>query len=116
MTGSPRRMPRFLVIHPIDQKLFLSVAESDGGQEGGTRIDVIDLSTGQERVLVNTSIGAITALTVDWARDGRVYWADIVNKRIESVLMYDEERQVVVSEGVVEVVGLAVSESWLYWA
>ena len=116
MTGSPRRMPRFLVIHPVDQKLFLSVAESDGGQEGGTRIDVIDLSTGQERVLVNTSIGAITALTVDWARDGRVFWADIVNKRIESVLMSGEERQVVVSEGVVEVVGLAVSESWLYWA
>ena len=84
MTGSPRRMPRFLEIHPADQKLFLSVAESAGGQEGGSRIDVIDLSTGQERVLVNTTIGAITALTVDWARDGRVFWADIVNKRIES--------------------------------
>ena len=36
----------------------------------GTRIDVIDLSTGQERVLVNTSIGAISALTVDWSRGG----------------------------------------------
>ena len=116
MTGGQARRPRFLAIHPPDQKLFLSVAESSSGQEGGTRIDVIDLSTGQERVLVNTSIGAISALTVDWSKDGNVFWADIVNKRIESVSQEGKMRMVVVSEGVVEVVGLAVEGSWLYWA
>ena len=116
MTGSQRRMPRFLVIHPADQKLFLSVAETAAVQEGGARIDVIDLSTGEERVLVNTSIGAISALTVDWSHDGNVFWADIVNKRIESVTREGENRRVVVNEGVVEVVGLAVEGDWLYWA
>ena len=55
-------------------------------------------------------------MTVDWAMDGDLYWADIVNKKIEAVTRDGEDRREVVSEGIVEIVGLAVQFSWLYWA
>ena len=46
-----------------------------------------------------------------------VYWADIINKRLEAISGDGTGgRRVVVSEGVVEPVGLAVEGMWLYWA
>ena len=116
MIGSEERRPRFLAIHPPDQQLFLSVAGALTGEEGGTSIDAIDLITGELRGLVSTNIGAVSGMAVDWAEDGLIYWADIVNKRIEAVTRSGEERRVVVSEGIVEVVGLCVQGGWLYWA
>ena len=116
MIGSEERRPRFLAIHPPDQQLFLSVAGALTGEEGGTGIDVIDLNTGELTGLVSSNIGAVSGMAVDWAQDGLLYWADIVNKRIEAVTRNGEERRVVVSEGIVEVVGLCVQDDWLYWA
>ena len=116
MIGSDKRRPRFLAIHPQDQQLFLSVAGALTGEEGGTSIDVIDLITGELRGLVSTNIGAVSGMAVDWALKGLIYWADIVNKRIEAVTRSGEERRVVVSEGIVEAVGLCVQGDWLYWA
>lgn len=118
LTGGEDRRPRFLAIHPPDQKLFLSVAGEYfvPGEEGGSRIDVIDLTTGQDRMLLDSNIGSVSGMTVDWATDGHLYWADILNKRIEAVTRDGEDRREVVSEGIVEIVGLAVQFSWLYWA
>ena len=118
LTGSEDRRPRFLAIHPPDQKLFVSVAGEYlvPGEEGGSRIDVIDLTTGKDRTLLDSNIGSVSGMTVDWAMDGDLYWADIVNKKIEAVTRDGEDRREVVSEGIVEIVGLAVQFSWLYWA
>ena len=55
------------------------------GEEGGSRIDVVDLTTGKDRTLLDSNIGSVSGMTVDWAMDGGLYWADIVNKKIEAV-------------------------------
>ena len=114
--GSDDRRPRFLALHPAAQLLFVSVAGQFSGEEGGDRIDRVQLSSGAVSPLVNTSIGAVSGMTVDWSDQGHLYWADIVNKKIEAVSVGGGERRVVVSEGMVEVVGLAVEQDWLYWA
>jgi len=116
MAGNDGRRPRFLALHPTAQQLFFSVARERSADEGGDRIEVIDLRTGLDKTIVNASIGAISAMTVDWALDGDLFWADITLKKIEAVSRDGQLRRVVVSEGIVEIVGLSVQGSWLYWA
>ena len=116
LVGSEERRPRFLAIHPPAQLLFLSVAGEFTGEEGGSRIDKIDLTSGEDRVLVTSDIGAVSGMTVDWEQEGHLYWADIVNKKIEAVSLAGEDRRLVISEGVEEIVGLSVQGAWLYWA
>ena len=116
LVGSEERRPRFLAIHPPAQLLFLSVAGEFTGEEGGSRIDRIDLTSGEDRVLVTSDIGAVSGMTVDWDQEGHLYWADIVNKKIEAVSLAGEGRRLVISEGVEEIVGLSVQGAWLYWA
>ena len=57
LTGGEDRRPRFLAIHPPDQKLFVSVAGEYlvPGEEGGSRIDVIDLTTGKDKTLLDSN-------------------------------------------------------------
>ena len=69
-------------MHPGRQVLYVSMAGEFSGEEGGARLEMIMLGSGERSVLVNTSVGAITALTVDVEEDGQVYWADIINKRL----------------------------------
>ena len=116
MRGGPLDRPRFIVVHPNRQMLYVSMAGEFSGEEGGARLESIKLGDGERKVLVEDDIGAITALTVDTEDLGEIYWADIINKRLEAVSDKPEERRVVVSEGVVEPVGLAIEKSWLYWA
>merc|ERR1719430_1525280 len=88
-------------------------------EEGGDRIEAISLVTGERRVLVRASVGAISALAVDIEDpEGQLYWADLKHKRLEAVNSEVDpvDRRVVVGEGVVEPVVLAVLGSWLYWA
>ena len=49
---------------------------------------MVDLTSGADSILVNTSIGAVSGMTVDWSEE---------------------------HEGVMEVVGLAVQAHWLYY-
>ena len=78
---------------------------------------MMELTTGERSMLVNTRVGAIIALALDVEENGQVYWIDIINKRLKVVNAYGtKERRVVVIEGVVEPVGLAVEGMWLYWA
>ena len=44
------------------EKLFVRVAGQFSGEEGGNRIDMVDLTTGADSILVNTSIGAVSGL------------------------------------------------------
>ena len=44
------------------EKLIVSVAGQFSGEEGGNRIDMVDLTTGADSILVNTSIGAVSGL------------------------------------------------------
>jgi len=117
LVGGTMDRPRFIAVHPGRQVLYVSMAGEFSGEEGGARLEKMVLGSGERSVLVNTSVGAITALTVDVEEEGQVYWADIINKRLEAIK--DDiggDRRVVVSEGVVEPVGLAIEDSWLYWA
>lgn len=117
MMGGTMDRPRFIAIHPTRQMLYVSMAGEFSGEEGGARLEMIELGTSERVVLVNTSVGAITALAVDTEEGGEVYWADIINKRLEAISGDGTGgRRVVVSEGVVEPVGLAVEGMWLYWA
>jgi low density lipoprotein receptor-related protein 5/6 len=117
LVGGPADQPRLLAIHPGRQTLYVSMAGEYTGEEAeGGRIEAVSLLTGERRVLVQTSVGAVTALTVDTEEpEGELYWADIVLKRLEAAGP-DGTRRLVVSEGVVEPVGLAVLGRWLYWA
>ena len=40
----------------------MSVAGQFSGQEGGNRIDMVDLTTGADSILVNMSIGAVSGV------------------------------------------------------
>ena len=117
LVGGDEIQPRLLALHPPTQQLVVSMAGELGG--AGARLEVLSLATGERRLLVEAAVGAITALTMDRAEDGQAYWADIIHKRLEAVEVVAEkggDRRVVVSEGVVEPVGLAVLGQWLYWA
>ena len=116
LVGGDEIQPRLLALHPPSQQLVVSMAGELGG--AGARLEVLSLATGVRRLLVEAAVGAITALTMDRADTGQAYWADIIHKRLEAVEVVVEggERRVVVSEGVVEPVGLAVLGQWLYWA
>ena len=117
VVGGPGEQPRLLALHPARQQLYISLAGEFAGAGAGARLEVLELATGERRTLVETSVGSVTALTVDTEKTaGQVYWADILNKRLEAVGADGTGRRTVVGEGVVEPVGLAVLGSWLYWA
>ena len=64
----------FLMVFPVYTTwlLFLSVAGEFTGEEGGSRIDRIDLTSGEDRVLVTSDIGAVSGMTVDWDQEGHL--------------------------------------------
>ena len=78
MLGGTMDRSRFIAIHPTRQMLYVSMAGEFSGEEGGARLEMIELGTSERVVLVNTSVGAITALAVDTEDGGQVYWADII--------------------------------------
>ena len=116
LVGGDELQPRLLALHPPSQQLVVSMAGELGG--ASARLEALSLVSGERRLLVEASVGAITALTIDRASDGQAYWADIIHKQVEAVELVGEngDRRVVVNEGVVEPVGLAVLGQWLYWA
>ena len=117
LVGGEGTQPRLLALHAATQQLVVSMAGDYSAEEGRARLETIDLATADRRLLVETSVGAVTALTVDAEeQECQVYWADIIHKRLESVGGDGSGRRVVVGEGVVEPVGLAVMGDWLYWA
>ena len=75
---------------------------------------MFELGNSERVVLVITSVGEITALTVDTEYGGQVSWGNIINKRLEAISGDGTvDRRVVVSEGVMEPVELAVEGMWL---
>ena len=78
MLGGTMDRSRFIAIHPTRQMLYVSMAGEFSGEEGGARLEMIELGTSERVVLVNTSVGAITALVVDTEDGGQVCWADII--------------------------------------
>ena len=118
LLGGRSEQPRLLALHPARQQLYVSLEGEFTGEGAEARLEAVSLVTGVRKVLLRTSPGAITALTADTEDlQGHLYWADIIHKRLEAVSGEGSlERRVVVSEGVVEPVGLAVLGQWLYWA
>ena len=112
MVGGGEDLPRLLAIFPLKQILFVSMS---GEAPGGARLDMIHLQTGNKSPLVNTSVGEITAMAVD-SETSSVYWTDIILKRMDWIVLESRERRTLISEGLIEPVGLAVQGAWVYWA
>ena len=55
------------------EKLFVSVAGQFSDEEGGNRIGMVDLTTGADSILVNTSIGAVSGVVGLAVQDHRLY-------------------------------------------
>jgi low density lipoprotein receptor-related protein 5/6 len=112
LQGGGEDLPRLLAIFPLRQILFVSIS---GEAPGGARLDMIHLQTGEKLPLVNTSMGEITAMAVD-PDTSSVYWTDIILKRMDWIVLETRERRTLISEGLIEPVGLAVQGAWVYWA
>ena len=112
LVGGAEDLPRLLAIFPRRQILFVSMS---GEAAGGARLDMIHLQTGEKSPLVNTSVGEITAMAVD-AETSSIYWTDILLKRMDWIVLETRERRTLISEGLIEPVGLAVQGGWVYWA
>ena len=82
---------------------------------GEARIDMIQLRSGQHTQLVNSSLGDVISLAVDIGTN-TLYWADRTLKKIEMINVNALKRVELITEGIVEPVGIAVQDSWLYWA
>jgi len=113
MIGGINDKPRLLALHA--EKQLLVVTMSGGVEEGGARIEVFNLHTHLRDVIVNTSLGEITAVTVDSSED-KIYWMDILQRKMSVCGMDGSGRRVIISEGIVEPVGIAVQGQWIYWA
>ena len=110
--------PRLLALDPVRQLLYLSLeAPLQAGLTPAaattTRLERLSLVSGS-RDLIFSGLASVSALAADTA--GQLYWADGMDRKIEAVDWEGVSRRLVVSEGVVEPVGLAVLGSWLYWA
>ena len=140
MVGGEEDRPRLLALHAEKELLFVTmsggVALQVGGDVGGARLEVVHLLTNNRQVIVNTSLGEITAVTVDnqanrwipifnftifynllhFVTPYRVYWTDVILRRMEASNLDGSDRRVIISEGIVEPVGLAVQGQWIYWA
>lgn len=112
LVGGGSSLPRFLAINPRKQLLFVSMS---GELSGESRIDMVDLSSGEQVQLVNTSLVEITSLAVDEESD-TLYWTDRGVKKLEMINYETRERRDLINEGIVEPVGVAVQGSWVYWA
>lgn len=110
--GGGSSFPRLLAINPRKQLLFVSMS---GESAGEARIDMFSLVSGEQTQLVNSSLIDVTALAVDLDTN-QVFWADRGSKKLERISVQDMQRRDLITEGIVEPVGLAVQGSWVYWA
>jgi len=110
--GGASSFPRLLALYPRKQLLFVTMS---GGLTGTGRIDAIQLGTDYQEQLVNTSVTEITAICVDTSTD-TVFWADRGLKKLEVIHIKTKKRQDIITEGILEPVGMAVQNNWLYWA
>jgi len=110
--GGGRNLPRHLAVNPKQQLLFVAMS---GQLAGEARIDVINLRSGQHDQLINSSLADVTSLAVDIDAN-TLYWTDRSVKKLEMVNVKTLARTELITEGIVEPVGVAVQGNWVYWA
>jgi len=110
--GGGSSLPRLLALHSKKQQLFVSMS---GDSAGEARIDLIALMTGKHTTLVNTSVSEISAIAIDTSSNV-LYWTDRGYKKLEMIDVVSKKRTGLITEGIVDPVGLAIQENWVYWA
>ena len=109
-----------LVLDPVaiavDPELGIMVW-ADGGSD--PKIETAWMDGSKSRVLVNDKIGKPSALTIDYAMDHTLYWADSKLNVIESIRLDGANRKVVLrsdlKDSLKHPVSLDVFENVLYW-
>ncbi|KAG5684646.1 hypothetical protein PVAND_013864 [Polypedilum vanderplanki] len=101
------KSPRGIAIHPIESLLFWS----DWGDHSHIGISYMDGS--QSRILVD-NVAWPNGLTVDWP-NGRIYWVDARQFKIESATLTGEDRRVILNGVFLHPFSLTLHGNYLYW-